>query len=76
MKDHIIIKLVRAAKERHGGHGVHIYPLHGRSWHDSHEYCASDGWHILQYHLSKTEKTAHAIAYNVLTNKYLVEEEG
>ena len=48
--------------------GHRVYPIHGKTWEDC--YCHDSGFHVLVYHLTETEKTAHEIAmddnYNIV----------
>lgn len=66
MKNHIIVKLYKAAKRRHGGHGIHIYPGIHNDWHQSYAY--EDGFHSLHFKLNRKELTCHCIAMDADEN--------
>lgn len=51
----------RLIEETYKRHNVeHVYPVPGHCYSDC--YAHEDGFHILVYHLSQEEKTAHEIA--------------
>ena len=62
-----ILKLLLKAMCKHN---QHVYRKPGHSWFDSYAY--QDGYHVLVYHLSPTEPTAHEIAMD--DNCNLLEE--